>query len=120
MSLSSSARRILCMAVSRRTRLGGSLRPLSPTEGKFRVKGNYFLAVASGAISVAKPIKIDQGGAFQAFATLPGGRRLFSLGRMITITDNTSLQSPALRRPNRSHDRSAQRECGHSRDGAPR
>jgi hypothetical protein len=57
------------MVVSRRTWLGGSLRPLSPTEGKFGVKGNCFLAAASGAISVADGTKIDQGGAFQAFAT---------------------------------------------------
>ncbi|MFG3595921.1 hypothetical protein [Bradyrhizobium sp. RDI18] len=57
------------MAVSRRTWLGGSLRPLSPTEGKFRVKGNGFLAAAGGAISVAARIRIDQGGAFQAIAT---------------------------------------------------
>src|SRR5690349_10753039 len=96
MSLSSSARRILCMAVSRRTWLGGSLRPLSPTEGKFRVIGNFFLAAAGDAVSVADGTKIDQGGAFQAFATLPVVRRFFSLGRMITITDYTSLQSPAL------------------------
>jgi hypothetical protein len=33
------------------------------------VKGNGFLAAAGGAISVAKVTKIDQGGAFQAFAT---------------------------------------------------
>jgi len=33
------------------------------------VKGNCFLTAAGGAISVAKPTKIDQGGAFQAFAT---------------------------------------------------
>jgi hypothetical protein len=33
------------------------------------VKGNCFLTAASGAISVAKRTKIDQGGAFQAFAT---------------------------------------------------
>ena len=57
------------MAVSHRARLGGSLRPLSPTEGKFRVKGNCILAAASGTISVAECTKIDQDGAFQAFAT---------------------------------------------------
>jgi hypothetical protein len=33
------------------------------------VKGNCVLAVASGAIYVANGTKIDQGGAFQAFAT---------------------------------------------------
>src|SRR4249920_760625 len=69
MSLSSSARRILCMGVGHRAWLGGSLRPLSPTEGKFQLKGNRVLAAAGGAISVAKCTKIDQGGAFQAFAT---------------------------------------------------
>jgi hypothetical protein len=57
------------MGVSHRAWLGGSLRPLSLTEGKFRVKGNCILAAATGAISVAKGTKIDQGGAFQAFAT---------------------------------------------------
>jgi hypothetical protein len=36
------------------------------------VKGNFFLAAAGGAISVAKRTKIDQGGAFQAFATSSG------------------------------------------------
>src|ERR1700690_1622349 len=41
MSLSSSARRILCMAVGRRILVGGSIRSLSPTEGKFRVKGPW-------------------------------------------------------------------------------
>jgi hypothetical protein len=57
------------------------------------VKGNYFLAAASGVISVAKATKIDQGGAFQAFAIPSGRTAAFSLGRMITITDNTSLQA---------------------------
>jgi hypothetical protein len=57
------------MGVSHRAWLGGSLRPLSPTEGKFQLKGNGILAVAGGAVSVAKCTKIDQGGAFQAFAT---------------------------------------------------
>jgi hypothetical protein len=57
------------MAVSRRFRLGGSFRPLSLTEGKFQLKGNGFLVAAGGAISVADCTKIDQGGAFQAFAT---------------------------------------------------
>ena len=57
------------MGVSHRAWLGGSLRPLSPTEGKFQLKGNGVLAAAGGAISVAKCTKIDQGGAFQAFAT---------------------------------------------------
>ena len=57
------------MAVSHRTWLGGSLRPLSPTEGKFRVKGNCFLVAAGGANYVAKGTKIEQGGAFRAFAT---------------------------------------------------
>jgi hypothetical protein len=37
------------MAVGRRFRLGGSFRPLSPTEGKFQLKGNGFLAMAGGA-----------------------------------------------------------------------
>jgi hypothetical protein len=59
----------LCMGVSHRAWLGGSLRPLSPTEGKFRVKGNCVLAMAGSAISVVECTKIDQGGAFQAFAT---------------------------------------------------
>jgi hypothetical protein len=57
------------MAVGRRFRLGGSFRPLSPTEGKFQLKGNGFLAMAGGAISLAVRTKIDQDGAFQAFAT---------------------------------------------------
>jgi hypothetical protein len=57
------------MAVGRRFRLGGSFRPLSPTEGKFQLKGNGFLAVASSATYVAACTKIDQGGAFRAFAT---------------------------------------------------
>src|SRR5215216_1607886 len=69
MSFSFLAWRIKCMVVSRRTWLGGSLRPLSPTEGKFRVKGNCFLAMAGSAISVAECTKIDQRGAFRAFAT---------------------------------------------------
>jgi hypothetical protein len=56
------------MAVGRRFRLGGSFRPLSPTEGKFQLKGNGFL-VASSATYVAAVTKIDQGGAFRAFAT---------------------------------------------------
>jgi hypothetical protein len=33
------------------------------------VKGNGFLAAAGGAIFVAARIRIDQGGAFQAFTT---------------------------------------------------
>jgi hypothetical protein len=57
------------MAVGRRFQLGGSFRPLSPTEGKFQLKGNGFLAMAGGAIFVAARTKIDQDGAFQAFAT---------------------------------------------------
>jgi hypothetical protein len=65
------------MAVSHRTWLGGSLRPLSPTEGKFRVKGNCFLVAAGGAISVADGTKVDQGGAFQAFATASSSSAAF-------------------------------------------
>jgi hypothetical protein len=57
------------MVVSHRAWLGGSLRPLSPTEGKFQLKGNGVLATAGGAISVAECTKIDQGGAFRALAT---------------------------------------------------
>src|SRR5262245_33664928 len=38
MSLSSSARRILCMGFGRLVRVTGSLRLLSPADGKFRVK----------------------------------------------------------------------------------
>src|SRR5262245_28730750 len=38
MSLSSSARRILCMGVGRRFRVTGLLHSLSPADGKFRVK----------------------------------------------------------------------------------
>src|SRR2546425_13372283 len=77
MSLSSSASRILCMAVGRRFRLGGSFRPLSPTEGKFQLKGNGVLATAGGAISIAKCTKIDQGGAFRAFATPSSSSAVF-------------------------------------------
>jgi hypothetical protein len=65
------------MAVSHRTWLGGSLRPLSPTEGKFRVKGNCFLVAAGGAISVADGTKIDQGGAFRAVATPSSSSAVF-------------------------------------------
>src|SRR5437588_5031433 len=120
MSLSSSARRILCMAVSRRTRLGGSLRPLSPTEGKFRVKGNYFLATAGGAISVATRTKIDQGGAFQAFATPSRRTAAFFAWQNDYDYGQYILTKPSLRRQNRSHDRSAPREYRYSRDGARR
>src|SRR4030095_1189681 len=38
MSLSSSARRILCMGFGRLVRVTGSLHSLSPADGKFRVK----------------------------------------------------------------------------------
>jgi hypothetical protein len=31
--------------------IGGSIRPLSPTEGKFRVKGNGMRPAAGGVIS---------------------------------------------------------------------
>jgi hypothetical protein len=65
------------MAVSHRTWLGGSLRPLSPTEGKFRVKGNCFLMAAGDAISVADGTKIDQGGAFRAVATPSSSSAVF-------------------------------------------
>jgi len=57
------------MAVSRHIRLGGSVGTLSAPEGKFRVKGNGVLAVASGAVYVAESTKIEQGGAFRAVAT---------------------------------------------------
>jgi hypothetical protein len=57
------------MAVGRCFRLGGSFRPLSLTEGKFQLKGNGFLLVADGAISLDVCTKIDQGGAFQAVAS---------------------------------------------------
>src|SRR3954452_23408547 len=42
---------------------------------------------------------------FRRLQHLPVVRRFFSLGRMITITDNTSFRSPALRQ-NRSRGRS--------------
>ncbi|HEX2634341.1 MAG TPA: hypothetical protein VHM22_16160, partial [Bradyrhizobium sp.] len=40
-------------------------------------------------------------------------RRFFSLGRMIAITDNTSLQGPALRQ-NRLHHRFHRRKKGNA------
>src|SRR6266568_8273039 len=110
MSLSSSASRILCMAVGRRFRLGGSLRPLSPTEGKFQLKGNGVLAAAGGAISVAECTKIDQGGAFRAVATRSSSSAAFFAWQNDYDYGQYILTKPCPRRQNRSHDRSAQRE----------
>jgi hypothetical protein len=93
------------------------LRPLSLTEGKFRVKGNYVLAAASGAISVAKGTKIDQGGAFQAFTTPSGKTAAFfawqndyDYGQYI-LTKTLPFAGTIDR---------CRRECGHSRDDARR
>jgi hypothetical protein len=93
------------MAVSRRIRLGGSVGTLSLTEGKFRVKGNCFQASAGDAIFGNGSYQDGSTRRFSGDATPSrenGG--FFSLGRMIAITDNTSLQRPALRQ-NRLHHR---------------
>src|SRR5258708_5630063 len=95
MSLSSSARRILCMAVSRRIRLGGLVRILSPTEGKYRVKGGRVLALARELISVPERARDQSRQAFSAFEipsrTFAAFFTAFSLGRMVVITDNVHL-----------------------------
>ncbi|UPK03272.1 hypothetical protein [Bradyrhizobium sp. 170] len=91
------------MAVGRRFRLGGSFRPLSPTEGKFQLKGNGFLA-ASGAVSAAECTKIDQGGAFRAFATPSSSSAVFFAWQNDYDYGQYILTNPALRQ-NRSHDR---------------
>jgi hypothetical protein len=79
------------MAVSRRIRLGGSLCTLSPTEGKDRVKDRGLRALARKVVSVPERARDQSEQAFSAFGYVPGGLRLFSLGRMIAITDNAHV-----------------------------
>src|SRR5215204_7546515 len=117
MSLSSAVRRILFMVVSCRTWLGGSLRPRSPTDGKFRVKGNCFLAMAGSAISVAECTKIDQRGAFRAFAT-PSRRTAAFFAWQNDYDYGQYILTKAL--PFAGMIDRPEGECGHSRDGAPR
>jgi hypothetical protein len=55
------------MAVSRRIRLGGLVRTLSPTDGKDRVKGRGVRARARVAISVPECARDQSRQAFSAF-----------------------------------------------------
>jgi hypothetical protein len=60
------------------------------------VKGNFFLAAAGGAISVAKRTKIEQGGAFQAFATPSSSSAAFFAWQNDYDYGQYILTSPAL------------------------
>jgi hypothetical protein len=61
------------------------------------VKGNFFLAAAGGVISVAKRTKIDQGGAFRAFATPSSSSATFFAWQNDYDYGQYILTSPALR-----------------------
>ena len=83
------------MAVSRRIRLGGLVRILSPIEGKYRVKGGRVLALACEAISELVRAGDQSRQAFSALeipsSTFAAFFTAFSLGRMVVITDNAHL-----------------------------
>jgi hypothetical protein len=59
------------------------------------VKGNCVLAKGGGAIFRSAPYQADQWRRFSGVCdSFQANSGLFSLGRMITITDNASLQNP--------------------------
>jgi hypothetical protein len=81
------------------------------------MKGNCLLAAAGDAISVAKPTKIDQGGAFQAFMT--SSRRTAAFFAWQNDYDyGQYILTIAL--PFAGTIDRCRRECGHSRDDARR
>src|SRR5215510_11462747 len=94
MSLSSSARRILCMGFGRLVRVTGSLHLLSPADGKFRVKDDRpgpagwlrSYCIRSGAEG-------NQDGSRGARKKRSRVNGLFSLGRELSISDNIASQN---------------------------
>src|SRR5882762_6759122 len=92
MSLSSSARRILCMSVGRRSPIRGSVRSLSTTEGKFRVKGSGRGRQRAALILYCNAAQINEGGHIPHPRYVPAFLRVFSLGRTDVIIDNGSSQ----------------------------
>jgi hypothetical protein len=76
------------MAVDRRIPIGGSIRSLSPTEGKFRVKGTAWGCLLLGLFLDLNAPRINQDGHFPPPRDVPTRLPLFSLGRTILIIDN--------------------------------
>src|SRR6201991_3049202 len=82
MSLSSSARRILCMGFGRLVRVTGSLHSLSPADGKFRVKEPSASCRRQAAILLHQERGGRQSRRTSAHAEKRSRvNRLFSLGR---------------------------------------
>jgi hypothetical protein len=76
------------MAVGRRILIGGSIHPLSPTEGKFRVKAVGVRPVFATPFVYRNAPRINEAGPFLAARDLPARLLFFSLGRRAAITDN--------------------------------
>ena len=89
------------MAVGHRIPIRGSVRSLSPTEGKFRVKGTGAAGRLRRYFWTGMRLKCNEGGHFPLLRYVPAGLKLFSLGRMIVITDNAPHKSSVF--PAESH-----------------
>src|SRR5262249_34144491 len=94
MSLSSSARRILCMGLGRLVRVTGTLHSLSPADGKFRVKDRRPKPAGR-----RRSYCIRSGAEGNRDGQLPLAKKrsrvngLFSLGRPPAISDNIASQN---------------------------
>jgi hypothetical protein len=82
------------MAVGRRILIGGSIPSLSPTEGKFRVKGNSVRPAVLGVFLDPNAPRINEVGHFPPARHVPAGMAFFSLGRRVAITDNEFSSKP--------------------------
>jgi hypothetical protein len=78
------------MAGGRRIPIRGSIRSLSPTDGKFRVKGNGTHRQFESYFCTGMRLKSIKAGDSAAAGYIPADSRIFSLGRTIVIIDNAS------------------------------
>jgi hypothetical protein len=75
------------MAGGRRIPIRGSIPSLSPTEGKFRVKGAGHVL---GYFWTGTRLNAMKAGVCGAVKIPSSGVKIFSLGRTVAITDNAS------------------------------
>ena len=78
------------MAVGRSILIERTSPLLSPTEGKFRVKGHSRGGPLGALFLYRNAPQRNEGGHFQYLRCVPAGLRLFSLGIMVVITENAS------------------------------
>jgi hypothetical protein len=77
--------------------LRGFVHSLSPTDGKFRVKGSVDLGLLAALFLDRNTAQRNEAGDFRHLRHVPAGISLFSLGRMAAITENARIKAPFFR-----------------------